>query len=160
MVPLLQQRQRGIDLGGPGLGCKEAEARGLSVASPTLLENIVVRVMSWDVGACVGAAVSRAAEDGHRVVPRADLRIAADDAAEDEDKLAMLDDDEDSGGVAAAAGAAAGVVGARGHRRPGFWQPPPGLGNRGRPAGRPALPPPPGRVRRGKRGAVGTAGRQ
>ena len=98
----------------------------MSVASTTLLENIVVRVRSWEVGACVVAAaalLSRAAEDGHRVVPRADLRIAADDAAEDEDKLAMMDDDEDSGGVAAAAGAAAGVVGARDHRRPG-------LGNR------------------------------
>ena len=110
----------------------------MSVASTTLLENIVVRVRSWEVGACVVAAaalLSRTAEDGHRVVPRADLWIAADDAAEDEGKLAiMLDDDEGSGGGAAAAGAAAGVVGARDYRHPALataawsWQPPPAGG--------------------------------
>ena len=85
----------------------------MSVASATLLEHIVARVKSWAVGACVVAAaalLSRATEDGHQVVPRADLWIAAGDAAEDEEKRAMLLDDETAGGGAAgAAGAAAGA---------------------------------------------------
>ena len=89
----------------------------LSVASTTLLENVVVRVKSWDVGACVVAAaalLSRVAEDGHRVVPRADLWIAADDAAETEDQLAVLleEEEEADGGVAGAAAGAAEVAGA------------------------------------------------
>ena len=82
-------------------------------ASTTLLENIVVRVKSWAVGACVVAAaalLSRVAEDGHRVVPRADLWIAAEDVAEDEEKLDMMLDLGAAVGAAgdgAAAGAAA-----------------------------------------------------
>ena len=85
----------------------------LSIASTTLLQNIVVRVKSWDVGACVVAAaalLSRVAEDGHRVVPRADLWIAAEDVAEDEEKLDMmlgLDAAVGAAGDGAAAGAAA-----------------------------------------------------
>ena len=62
----------------------------LSVASTTLLENVVVRAKSRAVGAWVAAAatlLSRAAEDGRRAAPRADLWIAADDVAEDEAKL-------------------------------------------------------------------------
>ena len=80
----------------------------LSVASTTLLESIVARAKSWAVGACAAAAAAllgRADEDGHRVAPRADLWIAADDAAEDEGKLAMLLGEETAdGGAAGAAG--------------------------------------------------------
>ena len=90
----------------------------LSVASTTLLENIVVRATSWAVGACVGAAaalLSRVAEDGHRVVPRADLWIAAEDVAEDEEKLDMMLDQDDAVGAAgdgAAVGDAAAMASA------------------------------------------------
>ena len=82
------------------------------------MQNIVVRVKSWEVGACVVAAaalLSRVAEDGHRVVPRADLWIAADDVAEDEtlDMLLGLGQTADGGAVGAAgAGAAAGAASA------------------------------------------------
>ena len=76
------------------------------------MQNIVAEVKPWEAGACVVAAatlLSRVAEDGRRVVPRADLWIAAEDVAEDEEKLDMLlglDGAVGAAGAGAAAGAA------------------------------------------------------
>ena len=97
----------------------------LSSGSTTLLENIVVKVKSWEVGACAVAAaalLSRAAEDGHRVEPRADLWLAADDAAETEDKLAVMlgEAEEADGGVAGAADVAGAGAAAGSARGPKF----------------------------------------
>ena len=83
----------------------------LSVASCTLLQNIVVKTKTRDMGACVIAAcalLSQASEDKHRVCARHELFIAAEDVAENDDKLIEMDQsssDDDEPGTLAATGA-------------------------------------------------------
>ena len=73
----------------------------LSVASTTLLHNIVVKVKTWHMGACVIAActlLNRASEDTHRVSPlNPDLFISADDTVVDEDMLDAMCLEDDTG---------------------------------------------------------------
>ena len=81
----------------------------LSVASSTLLQNIVVKTKTRDMGACVIAAcalLSQASQDEHRVRPCHEMFIAAEDVAENDDNLIeILDSDEDEPGMPAATGA-------------------------------------------------------